>query len=84
MQCTGLQYSLTVHQISLKRIISYKSSLTDAPICLPQAHSLLSSMVEPEGRQHSRLHPLSVNKILEQKRSMTSEFLYTVIDPLLK
>ena len=35
MQCTGLQYSLTVHQISLKRIISYKSSLTDALICLP-------------------------------------------------
>ena len=35
MQCTGLQYSSTVHQISLKRIISYKSSLTDALICLP-------------------------------------------------
>ena len=35
MQCTGLQYSLTVHQISLIRIICYKSSLTDALICLP-------------------------------------------------
>ena len=43
----------------------------------------LFSMVEPWRRRHSPLHPLSVNKILEQKRSMTSEFLYTVIDSLL-
>ena len=28
-------FSLTLHQVSLKRIISYKSSLTDALICLP-------------------------------------------------
>ena len=34
-------------------------------------------------QHHSPLHPLSVNKILEQKRSMTSEFLYTVIVPLI-
>ena len=39
----------------------------------------LSSVVEPKGQHHSSPHPLSVNKFLEQKRSMTSEFLYRVI-----
>ena len=33
----------------------------------PNRRPDLSSMVEP-GRQHCPLHPLSVNKILEQKR----------------
>ena len=35
MQCIDLQYSLTFHQIRLKSIISYKSSLSDALICFP-------------------------------------------------
>ena len=70
MQCTGLQYSLTVHQISLKRIVSYKSSLTDALICLPW------SSLE-DGTTPLFILLFSVNKILEQKRSMTSEYFCT-------
>ena len=49
----------------------------------PNRRPNLSSVVEPGRQHHSSLHPLSVNKILEQKRSMTSEFLYTVIVPLI-
>ena len=45
----------------------------------PNPRHDLSSVVEPKGQHHSSPHPLSVNKILEQKRSMTSEFLCTVI-----
>ena len=49
----------------------------------PKRRPNLSSVVEPGRQHHSSLHPLSVNKILEQKRSMTSEFLYTVIFPII-
>ena len=45
----------------------------------PNRRPDLSSVVEPKGQHHSSPHPLSVNKILEQKLSMTSEFLCTVI-----
>ena len=78
MQRSGLQYSLTLYQISLNRIKSYKSSLTDALISLS-----LSTMVEPGRRHHSPLHPFSLDKILEEKHSVTSEILCTVIVPLL-
>ena len=72
MQRTGLQYSLTLYQISLTL-----SNQVDALISLS-----LSTMVEPGRRHHSPLHSFSLNKILEQKHSMTSEILYTVIVPL--
>ena len=49
----------------------------------PNRRPNLSSVVEPGRQHHSSLHPLSVYKLLEQKRSMTSEFLYTVIVPLI-
>ena len=49
----------------------------------PNRRPDLSSVVEPGRQHHSSLHPLSVNKILEQELSMTSEFLYTVIVPLM-
>ena len=45
----------------------------------PNLRPNLSSVVEPGRQHHFSLHPLSVNKILKQKHSMTSEFLYTVI-----
>ena len=49
----------------------------------PNRRPDLSSVVESKGQHHSSPHPLSVNKILEQKRSVTSEFLYTVTVPLI-
>ena len=55
-------------------MISYKSSPTEALICLPWL-SLEDS---------TTLFFILLNKILEQKRSMTSESLYTVIVLLIK
>ena len=67
--------TLTYHQISLKRT----SFLTNPA---QRRHLNLSSMVEPGRKHHSPLHPLPLNKILERRGSITSEFLYTVVLPL--
>ena len=57
-------------------IASYKSSLTYTLICLPWFGN------RKIAQHHPPLHPLSVKKVLEQKRSI-SVFLYTVILPLI-
>ena len=77
MQCNTLVCHIFFNTSSNQSEVNYFLQIQ------PNRRPNLSSVVEPGRQYHSSLHPLSVNKILEQKQSMTSEFLHTVIVPLI-